>query len=182
MTIHEAQPLVAQRHLCCLESFADIDNTLFKGTEDWFGDGLSWQWSYYAALLSSATRLATPFGGTREFGGYIVPLSSQARVDGALLRRIISLIGGGAKALTYFTFGPEYIFPGNCYSERKSLPEILAQQQQAHELIGAAEDVLWPGRRVGSKVAILAHRTANAWDPPGTAKVNYLFDRSTVCI
>ena len=30
------------------------------------GDGLSWQWSYYAALMSSATRLAAPYGGTRE--------------------------------------------------------------------------------------------------------------------
>jgi hypothetical protein len=124
---------------------------------------LSWQWSYYAALLSSATRLATPTGGTREFGGYVVPLSSQGRVEGALLRRIISLIGGGAKALTYFIFGPEYNFPGNCYSESKSLPKILRQQHQAHELIGAAEDVLWPGQRVASAVAILAHRTANAW-------------------
>lgn len=59
-------------------------------------------WSYYAALLSSATRLATPLGGTREFGGYVVPRSSLAAVDGALLRRVISLIGGGAKGMTYF--------------------------------------------------------------------------------
>ena len=73
----------------------------------WFGDGLSWQWSYYAALMSSATRLAAPLGGTRDFGGYVVPRSSGGTVDGALLRRVISLIGGGAKALTYFTFGPE---------------------------------------------------------------------------
>ena len=40
-------------------------------TEDWFGDGLSWQWSYYAALMSSATRLATPGGGTREVSARI---------------------------------------------------------------------------------------------------------------
>ena len=30
--------------------------------------------------------------------------------------------------------------------------------------------VLWPARRVASRVAILAHRSANAWDPAGTAK------------
>ena len=77
------------------------------GTDSWFGDGLSWQWSYYAALMSSATRLAAPLGGTRDFGGYVVPRSSGGTVEGALLRRVISLIGGGAKALTYFTFGPE---------------------------------------------------------------------------
>ena len=70
-------------------------------TEDWFGDGLSWQWSYYAALMSSACRLAQGTGGTADFGGYVVPRSSGGRVTGALLRRVISLIGGGAKALTY---------------------------------------------------------------------------------
>ena len=30
--------------------------------------------------------------------------------------------------------------------------------------------MLWPARRVASRVAILAHRSANAWDPAGTAK------------
>ena len=61
--------------------------------------------------MSSACRLATPLGGTTDFGGYVVPRRS-GEVSGGLLRRIISLVGGGAKALTYFTFGPEFIFPG----------------------------------------------------------------------
>ena len=98
---------------------------------------------------------------------------------------------------------PTDIFPGNCYSEEQKLPQILAQQLHAHELIGAAEEVLWPARehprslafafaanhlkptclrrmlshqnaacagRVASRVAILAHRSSNVWDPPGTAK------------
>ena len=33
-----------------------------------------------------------------------------------------------------------------------------------------AEPVLWPARRLASRVAILAHRSANAWDPIGTNK------------
>lgn len=33
-----------------------------------------------------------------------------------------------------------------------------------------AEPVLWPARRLASRVAILAHRSANAWDPVGTNK------------
>jgi hypothetical protein len=45
-----------------------------------------------------------------QFGGYVVPRSSGAKVEGALLRRVISLVGGGAKGMTYFTFGPEYNF------------------------------------------------------------------------
>ena len=61
-------------------------------------------------------------------------------------------------------------FPGNCYSDEASLGKILAEQQQAHELIGMAEPVLWPARRLASRVAILAHRSANAWDPVGTNK------------
>lgn len=109
---------------------------------------MSWQWSYYASLMSSACRLAIPHGGTADFGGYVVPRSSGGRVEGALLRRVISLIGGGAKAVTYFTFGPEYVFPGNCDSESPNLQTILQEQLQAHTLIGAAEDVLWPARRV----------------------------------
>ena len=64
--------------------------------------------------MSSATRLAKPHGGTPDFGGYVVSTSSGAQVAGGLLRRIISLIGGGAKAASYFLFGPEYNFPGNC--------------------------------------------------------------------
>ena len=40
-------------------------------TEDWFGDGMSWQWSYYGALMSSATQLAAKHDGTRDFGGYV---------------------------------------------------------------------------------------------------------------
>eukprot|EP01052_Picozoa_sp_SAG31_P041369 SAG31_NODE_6255_length_2101_cov_1.641359_2_plen_285_part_00 len=72
--------------------------------------------------------------------------------------------------MAYFTFGPEYIFPGNCYSNSKALNFILAEQHQAHSLIGAAEHVLWPARRVAARVAILHHLSSNAWDPAGTAK------------
>eukprot|EP01052_Picozoa_sp_SAG31_P050626 SAG31_NODE_11637_length_1011_cov_0.941886_2_plen_58_part_01 len=57
--------------------------------------------------MSSATRLAASSEGTPDFGGYVVSKSSGGKVDGALLRRIISLIGGGAKAASYFLFGPE---------------------------------------------------------------------------
>ena len=64
-----------------------------------------------ASCVCSATRLAAPLGGTREFGGYVVPRSSLGQgpglvparlVPGALLRRVVSLIGGGAKGMTYF--------------------------------------------------------------------------------
>jgi hypothetical protein len=59
---------------------------------------------------------------------------------------------------------------GNCYSESSNLVQILQEEHAAHELIGAAEEVLWPARRVAARVAILHHRSSNPWDPPGTAK------------
>ena len=56
------------------------------------------------------------------------------------------------------------------YSESTNLARILQEEHAAHELIGAAEEVLWPARRVAARVAILHHRSSNPWDPPGTAK------------
>jgi hypothetical protein len=142
-------------------------------TEDWIDDGMAYYWSYYAALMGGATRLAAPHGGTADFGGYIVPRTSgynAGPIDGALQRKVIALVGNGAKALKYFQFGPEYNFPGNCYSDSRYLPAILAEMRQAHSLIGRAEDILWPARKVPSAVAILAHRSSEIWDPVGTTK------------
>lgn len=67
--------------------------------------------------------------------------------------------------LCAFRSGPDYLFPGNCYSDLPNLGAILAEEQHAHELIGAAESVLWPARRLAATVAILTHRSSNAWDP-----------------
>ena len=132
--------------------------------------------------MNSATQLAAPSGGTQDFGSYIVPRSEKSYyVPGALLRRIIALVGGGAKALQYFIFGPEISFPGNCYSDAPPggsvnsppgtlVPDQLRQQQQAHEMIGAAESVLWEARPVPARVAILKDRSSSLWDPSGTAK------------
>ena len=54
--------------------------------------------------------------------------------------------------------------------QNSTLAKLLTEQANAHTLIAAAESVLWPARRVRSTVAILAHRSSNAWDPSGTAK------------
>lgn len=139
-------------------------------TEDWLDDGMSFYWSYYAALMGGACRLAAPAGGTPAFGGYIVPRRSGAAIDGALQRRVVALIGNGAKALTYYAFGPEYNYPGNCYSDSRDLAKILGEQREAHTLISRAEQVLWSAQKVQSKVAILAHRSSEVWDPPGATK------------
>ena len=82
----------------------------------------------------------------------------------------MALIGNGAKALTYYAFGPEYNYPGNCYSDSRVIDKLLSQQREAHTLIARAEDVLWPATKVASKVAILAHRSSEVWDPSGATK------------
>ena len=80
-----------------------------------FGDGVAYQWSYYASIFSSAAKL-----GNIRFGGYIVPRAASGWPPGSggerhmkdgLFRKIMTYVGGGAKAIKYFCFGPEYEFP-----------------------------------------------------------------------
>jgi hypothetical protein len=124
-------------------------------TEDWFSDGMAYQWSLYCAKM----RCAAALGGV-QFGGYVVPRAGGETPDG-LLQKALCIIGSGGKAITYYTFGPEYNFPGNCYSDR---PDLLRKIAESNYLIGRAEELLWPGRRPRSQVAILAPRSAELWD------------------
>jgi hypothetical protein len=73
---------------------------------DWFGDGDAWQWSYYASRLRSAAALAP--SRDVEFGGYIIGREASAT---GFAKKVLALVGGGAKALRIYTFGPEYMFP-----------------------------------------------------------------------
>jgi hypothetical protein len=124
-------------------------------TEDWFGDGQAYQWSYYCARL----RCAAALSGV-EFGGYVIPRTAGQRADG-IVQKIMTVAGSGGKALKYFVFGPEYNFPGNCYSENI---QVLPKMAEAHRMLGSAEELLWPGRRPRPQVAILMPRSAQVWD------------------
>ncbi len=140
-------------------------------TEDWFGDGLAYQWSYYCARLRSAAEL----GGV-EFGGYVIPRTAGDRTNG-IVQKIVTIAGSGGKCLKYFVFGPEYNFPGNCYSEKSRL---LPKMAEAHAMIAAAEPLLWPGRRPRPQVAILMPRSAMPWDAKKIAIVNQIQDVTNV--
>jgi hypothetical protein len=129
-------------------------------TEDWFGDDRAAQWSYYAARLRSGG-----LKGGVPFGGYVVPRVAGDREDG-ILQKALALVGSGGKAIQYYVFGPEYNFPGNCYSER---PQLLRKIAEAQRMIGAAEDLLWPGQRPRAQVALLAPRSAQVWDAKNIA-------------
>jgi hypothetical protein len=136
--------------------FARLRGCSMLWTEDWFGDNRAWQWSFYASKLNSAARL-----GGIEFGGYVIPRTAGQR-PGGMIQKILTLVGHGGKALKYFVFGPEYNFPGNCYSAKSRL---LPEMARAHAMIAAAEPVLWPGRRPAAPAAILQPRSALVWDP-----------------
>ena len=60
--------------------------------------------------------------------------------------------------------GIRYIFPGNCYSERPYLADIAKGMNKAHGMIGVAEDLLWPGKRLAAQVGILLPRSSYCWD------------------
>ena len=75
-------------------------------TEDWFEDTSASEWSYLAARMRCAARLGGP---DIQFGGYIVPrgpTGTAPRGTIGLLKKAFALIGGGAKGIDYFEFGP----------------------------------------------------------------------------
>lgn len=78
--------------------------------------------------------------GGVSFGGYVIPRTAGDRTEG-ILQKILTLVGCGGKAIKNFVFGPEYNFPGNCYSENV---RVLPTMAEAHRLIGRAEALLWP--------------------------------------
>lgn len=135
--------------------FARMRGGTMLWTEDWFGDQQAYQWSFYAAKLWSAARK-----GNIEFGAYVIPRTAGQRAFG-VEQKILAVAGMGGKAIKYFVFGPEYNFPGNCYSMK---PELLPKLAEAHRLIARAEPLLWPGRPPKAQVAILYPRSAQMWD------------------
>lgn len=140
-------------------------------TEDWFPDAMAPQWSFYCAKL----RCAAERGGV-TFGAYIIPRTAGDRPDG-ILQKILCVAGSGGKAIKYFVFGPEYNFPGNCYSENA---RVLPKMAEAHAMIGAAEELLWPGKRPRSEAAILMPRSAQPWDARSIPIPNQIQDATNV--
>lgn len=147
--------------------FARMRGGTMLWTEDWFGDELAYQWSYYCSRL----RTAAAIGGL-TFGGYVIPRTAGGRENG-ILQKILTIIGSGGKGIKYFVFGPEYNFPTNCYSEKCW---VMRKAAVAHRMIGKAEAQLWPGKRPQPVVAILHPRSAQLWDDLGDPHPNHISD------
>ena len=166
-------------------AFARNRATTLLWTEDWFDDGMSGQWSYYMARFRSAARLAPT--KDVEIGGYIVGRASSGQ---EVQLKALAQVAGGAKSLRYYTFGPEYNFPGNSYTDLPpaQLSSFMTGMANTHEMIAKAEDILWTARRSVAQVAILFPQSATYWDLVGVAAGggiiedftnHYLDDRTT---
>jgi len=135
--------------------FGRVRGSTALWTEDWFDDSQAYQWSFYGAKLASAARKS----GVR-FGGYIVPRTAGSRSDG-MVQRLLALVGHGAKVIEYYTFGPEYNFPGNCWSENTA---VYAPMVRAADMLARGESLLYPGEPAPTQVAILMPQSSQLWD------------------
>ena len=137
-------------------------------TEDWFDDRSAELWSMNADVLRAATfeangqqwpAVPNELGGdVHEFGGYVVGKALSS--DWGARLKALALVGHGAKVVQWYTYGPNKVF-GDGYSENASAIPAIAS---ANALIGRAEDLLYPGRPVASRVAILLPSSAYVWD------------------
>jgi len=93
-------------------------------------------------------------------GGYVIGATTGDR-PGGCLQKILSVLGHGGKTIKFYTFGPEYAFPGNCWSEN---PVRFSEIASAMRVVGQAEDLLYPGQPVPADVAILTPQSAQVWD------------------
>jgi hypothetical protein len=124
-------------------------------------DADSHRWGYYSARMRSAIALSNHSG--LEFSGYIVVGSSGGQ-DGGLLQRAVGLAGMGSKLIRYYNFGPEYMFPGNAYSDSPAAESLFEQIAQANSMVAQAEHVLWAARPQPAQQAILYPRSSEFWD------------------
>ncbi len=121
-------------------------------TEDWFGDNLAYQWSFYCSKLKSAARKSNVM-----FGGYVI---GRTAGDG-VTQKMLTIFGHGGKIIKFYVFGPEYNFPGNCWSEN---PKVIKGVMRASTITARAEEFLYPGKPLISKVAILTPQSSLVWD------------------
>jgi hypothetical protein len=125
------------------------------------------EWSYLAARMRCAARLGGP---EVQFGSYIVPRGPTGTVSHgsvALLKKALALVGAGAKGFDWFEFGPEPLFPGNCWTAigmHEKNHSMFHWIGEASRMIADAEDLLYPGVMPVSEVAILFPRSSWLWD------------------
>ena len=120
-------------------------------TEDWWAPA-HW-WSFQGSKLAAAGALSG-----LPWGAYVIP-RARALQEGDMVQRVATIVGSGGKQIIYYNFGPDYMFPGNCWSRNTS--GLSTEIAAAHALLAKAEPLLWAGRRPSATIAILAPRSAS---------------------
>ena len=95
------------------------------------------------------------------------PTGGVAHGTSGLLMKALTLVGSGAKGFQYFDFGPEWSYPGNCFSAIALQEEnhtLFAQIAESSRIISGAEELLYPGQMRPGKVAALYPRSSFMWD------------------
>ncbi|MCX7705010.1 MAG: beta-galactosidase trimerization domain-containing protein [bacterium] len=137
-------------------------------TEDWFGDSLAYQWSFYCSKMRSAARKSNVI-----FGGYVI----GATAGNGVTQKIMTIFGHGGKIIKFYVFGPEYNFPGNCWSEN---PTVIKGTMRAATMAAKAEELMYPGKPMTPQVAILTPQSSLVWDQKEMEKASGIVDATNV--
>ena len=83
-------------------------------TEDWNAPA-RW-WSFQGSKLAAAGSLSGI-----EWGGYIVPRAAALKARD-MVQRVATIVGSGGKGITYYNFGPDYMFPVSNHNHLTLVP------------------------------------------------------------
>jgi len=147
--------------------FYDLDaNTAFV-FETSNRDARSWQWESYLADLGRgiATRHAMPMGC----------LVKPHR--GAPAQRMLTVVARGARAIEWYTYGPDYA-KGDSFSQS---PELLGRVARAAQFLGRAEDFLYGAKMAPEpQVAFVSPRSSEIWGKPSGLDITAFEDAKWV--
>lgn len=136
-------------------------------TEDWFPDRAALDWTLPAAMLRHMSELSG-----RPFGAYIIG-GMMGLTPGGPSLKLFALLGRGLALLDVWTFGPEPLFPGNCWSDNfAAYGEIAA----ALGRLGRLEDAIIGARPANGQVGFLLPTASLLWDTSYSSHRSFLLE------
>lgn len=126
----------------------------FGWAEDWNNLAATYQVSGYAmALLRSACRTRN-----RPYGVYSI-LSNRSPWD--IQTKAFSQVGQGARAISFFNWGPHYSLSSDANSRRIDIYPALKQFNHA---LGAVEETVQQAEPAASGIALLYSHSTDTWE------------------
>jgi hypothetical protein len=126
--------------------------------ENWSGDNFGTNLSYTANLMRCAANL----GSEKSFGAYIRGLRLIDPIVPTYA--VMTYAGYGCKNFTFFNYG-HGPYQGDSWSE---YPELYPAIRNALDMLGQAEDLLYPGKPPSAQVAVLHPGASDLWNELGT--------------